>query len=216
MQGSALRLLSTLALIPASTALLASTSSPVLAAEFDIPPGAIQLVEFESEAPIENIRGISTEARGQLTFDPKDPTRVSGRVLVPVASLRTGNTTRDGHLQQPEWLDAKAHPDLVFAIDGVRLDVQGPLAFGATASGRIDGILTIKGKSKRLSIPVKVAYLEASEKLQRVHVKGNALRVKGETLIELADFGVVPPSHLAGVKVAEAVTIKFAITAVER
>ncbi len=195
---------------------LTFVSTASFAQSFDIPPGAIQLVEFESDAPIENIRGISTEARGTLSFDPKEPTAAKGTVLVPVASLRTGNTTRDEHLRQPEWLDAKAHPDLVFTIDGVQLDVVGPLTLGATVTGRIKGTFTIKGRTKTVELPIKVAYIEASDKLRKVRIDGNALRIKGQLTLRLADFGVVPPDHLAGVKVAEVVEVRFALTAVER
>lgn len=196
--------------------LMSLVASAASAQTFDIPPGAIQLVEFESDAPIENIRGISTEARGTLTFDPKNPSTGKGTVMVPVASLRTGNTTRDGHLQEPMWLDAKAHPDLSFKLDEVKLDIAGPLVFGATANGTIKGTFSIKGKKKQVLVPIKVAYLESSEKLRKVRVEGNALRVKGQLTLKLADFGVVPPEHLAGVKVAEEVEVRFALTAVEK
>jgi len=205
----ALSLLSAFGLAPA----LVSTAH---AAPFEVVPGAIQLVEFESDAPIENIRGLSTEARGQITLDPARPNAAQGRITVPVASLRTGNTTRDGHLQQPEWLDAKAHPDLVFAIDSVALDLMGPLSLGATTTGRVTGTFTIKGKTKRVTVPVKLAYLPASDKLKKVYIDGNALRIKGDLVLRLADFGVVPPDHLAGVKVADEVSIRFALTAVEK
>ncbi len=205
-------------LIASVLALPTSLALPSIAraGEFDVPPGAVQLVEFESEAPIENIRGLSTEARGTINFDATNPNATKGRISVPVASLRTGNTTRDGHLQQPEWLDAKRHPDLVFTLEETRLDVKGPLAFGATTQGRIKGTFTIKGKTKQVDVPVKVAYLEASDKLKKVYINGNALRVKGQLTLKLADFGVVAPDHLAGVKVADEVTITFAITAVEK
>jgi len=201
------------------TLLALSLSPPTTAAHaapFEVVPGAIQLVEFESDAPIENIRGLSTEAKGQIALDPSNPNATTGRITVPVASLRTGNTTRDGHLQQPEWLDAKAHPDLVFALESVALDLTGPLALGATATGKVTGTFTIKGKTKRVTVPVKVAYLAASDKLKKVYIEGNALRIKGELTLRLADFGVVPPDHLAGVKVADQVSIRFALTAVEK
>lgn len=195
---------------------LSAISPAALAQTFDVPPGAIQLVEFESDAPIENIRGISTEARGTLTFDPKNPTSGKGTIMVPVASLRTGNSTRDGHLQEPMWLDAKSHPDLIFTLDEVKLDVAGPLTFGATAQGTIKGTFAIKGKKKSVTVAIKVAYLESSDKLRKVRVEGNALRVKGKLTLKLADFGVVPPDHLAGVKVADEVEVRFALTAVEK
>ena len=207
-----------LTLLTASLTSLSALMPPATAqaAPFEVVPGAIQLVEFESDAPIENIRGLSTEAKGQIALDPRNPNAATGRITVPVASLRTGNTTRDGHLQQPEWLDAKAFPELAFALDAVALDLTGPLELGATATGRVSGTFTIKGKTKRVTVPIKVAYLAASDKLKKVYIDGNALRIKGELTLRLADFGVVPPDHLAGVKVADQVSVRFALTAVEK
>ena len=197
-------------------ALSLAGAAPALAGEFEIMPGSIQLVEFESEAPIENIRGLSTEAKGAITLDPAKPSSATGLVTLPVASLRTGNTTRDGHLQLPEWLDAKGYPDIVFSLGATTLDLKGPLALGATTTGRIHGTFTIKGTTRKVELPIKVAYIAASDKLKKVMINGNALRVKGELTLKLADYGVNPPAHLAGLKVAEEVTVRFALTAVEK
>ncbi len=210
--------LSTSSVVVLSLVVVGATASAnhTRAAEFEIPAGGLQLVEFESEAPVENIRGISTEARGALSFDPVKPAAANGRVAVPVASLRTGNSKRDADLQGQGFLDAAAHPDLSFTIDEVALDLTGPLKPGVSTSGRVKGKLTIKGKTRPIEVAVKLAYVEASDKLKKVYIPGNALRIKGDFEVVLADFGVEPPSHLLGVKIAEKVSIRFALTALEK
>lgn len=210
--------LSTSSVVFLSLLSLASSTSTndARAAEFEIPPGGLQLVEFESEAPVENIRGISTEARGTLRFDPARPAAATGKVTVPVASLRTGNTKRDTDLQSAGFLDAGAHPELSFAIDEVALELDGPLKPGVSTRGRVTGKLTIRGKTRPTEVAVKLAYVEASDKLKKVYIPGNALRIKGEFEVVLADFGVEPPPHLLGVKIAEKVSIRFALTALEK
>lgn len=194
----------------------ASLPATALAAEFVIPPGSLQLVEFESEAPVENIRGLSTEAKGQVTLDLADPSSAKARVSIPVASLRTGNTTRDEDLRGKMWLDAAGHPDIAFTVDAVALDSKGPLAPGAVTTGRVKGQLSIRGTSRAFDIPIKLAYLAASDKLKKAYIPGNALRIKGEFPVVLADFGVKPPDHILGVKVADTVSIRFALTALEQ
>lgn len=203
--------------LPILSVLLSTTlTGPALAAEFVIPPGSLQLVEFESEAPVENIRGLSTEAKGEITLDLADPSGAKARVSVPVASLRTGNTTRDEDLRAKMWLDAAGHPEIAFTVDQVALDAKGPLAPGAVTTGRVKGQLSIKGTTRAFDIPVKLAYVAASDKLKRAYIPGNALRIKGEFPLALADFGVVPPAHILGVKVADTVSIRFALTALEQ
>lgn len=198
-------------------ALCAGVGHHAFAADFLIPPGGLQLVEFDSEAPIENIHGISTEARGNLTIDLANPAKGSkGSVMVPVASLRTGNTTRDADLRGADWLDAAAHPDLAFTLDAVKLDLVGALGPGAVTTGHITGRLSIKGVSRPFDIALKVAYLASSDALKKAYVPGNALRIKGDLKVVLADFGVKPPEHILGVKVADTVSIRFALTALEK
>lgn len=196
-------------------ATLAASAAPAAAAELTIPPGSLQLVEFESEAPVENIRGLSTEARGTVTFDPANPGTARGEVRVPVASLRTGNTTRDEDLRGQGWLDGAGHPELVFVVDALD-GVSGPVAPDAPVAGRLRGRLTIKGVTRSIEVPVKLAWLLASDKLKRAYIPGNALRVKGQLEVRLADFDIHPPDHILGVKVADTVTVRFALTALEK
>lgn len=200
----------------ATLALLAGAPTTASATPFEVVPGGLQLVEFESEAPVENIRGISTEARGALEVDLANPSRSKGTISVPVASLRTGNTTRDEHLRGDMWLDAAAHPDLTFTLDTLKLDLGGALIPGAVTAGRLTGTLSIKGTKRPFDIAIKVAYLAGSEALKKAYIPGNALRVKGTFNVVLADFGVKPPSHILGVKVADTVSVRFALTALEK
>lgn len=187
-----------------------ATAAP---ASFDVMANT-SLVKFESEAPVENITGISTEASGKLSVDTAAPAATTGTIAVAVASLRTGNTTRDGHLQSADWLDAGKHPNITFEIKSVRLDDASPLVDGAPGrKGTVTGRLTIKGTARTVTAPIVVQYMAASEKLKKAYIQGDVVRVKASFDVTLGDYGVKPPDHLAGVKVAETVTIRVAITA---
>jgi len=200
--------LSLLALVIAGPGLASAAPAP-----FGVIPNS-SLVQFESEAPVENITGISTEVHGSLLVDRDQPGAATGTVAIPVASLRTGNTTRDGHLQGAEWLDAAAHPDISFAITSVHLDGDGPLVAGAAArKGTATGKLTVKGHARTISAPIEVQYYAASERFEKAYIKGDVLRVKATFDVTLADYDVNPPAHIAGVKVADTVTIHAALTA---
>ena len=196
---------------------LALVALPTVAAAAPVPFGVMantSLVKFESEAPVENITGISTEASGKLLVDRDAPAATTGTISIPVASLRTGNTTRDGHLQSADWLDAGKFPNITFEITSVRLDSEGALVNGgAGRKGTVTGKLTIKGTARTVSAPIDVSFLAASEKLKKAYINGDVVRVKASFDVTLADFGVKAPDHLAGVKVADTVTIRVAITA---
>ncbi len=187
-----------------------------VAETFNVPPGNIQLVEFESEADIETIRGISTAVSGKLDVNLASPGNVTGKVVVPVATIKTGNTTRDEHLAEPNWLDAKSHPNLTFELVSASFKDTKALAAGVSLRGKATGKLTIKGVTKTITVPIRIKYIAASDKLKKLYIQGNALRVKSTFEVTLADFGIKPPDQLIGAKVAEVVTIKVALTAVDK
>ena len=67
--------------------------------------------EFVSEAPLEKIVGMS-EGLLTLTGDFTDLKALQAVVVIPVASMRTGNEIRDEHLRGEGWLNAAANPNV--------------------------------------------------------------------------------------------------------
>jgi polyisoprenoid-binding protein YceI len=205
--------------VPVSALALALTvglgSAAFAATDFQVKPGGMQFVGFESDAPIETINGISTQAAGTLAVDLAAPAKSRGTITVPVTSITTGNATRDGHLHGEQWLDSGKHPNITFAIEGLKFDSAKALADKVKLSGTVTGKLTIKGVTKTLSAPVRVTYVAASEALKKAYINGNALRVRTKFDVKLADFGIKAPSNL-GPKVAETVEIDVKLTGVDQ
>ncbi len=200
---------SRLALCVAVAALLAGPST--LAATFDITPGGLNRVAFENDAPFETVTGISNGVGGSLSVDLSDLSKTTGKVVVPVKSIKTGITKRDEHLASDAWLDAGAHPELTFEITRADLPAGG-LADGQSVKGKVTGKLTIKGKTKTVTAAVKISFHKATEKTRKAWIKNDVLRVKGLFKINIRDFGVNPPDNIAGVKVADEVEIKVNLT----
>lgn len=197
-------------------ALTAGLGSTALAAtDFQVKPGGLQFVGFESDAPIETINGISTQAAGTLAVDLAAPAKTRGTITVPVTSIATGNPTRDGHLHGEQWLDSGKHPNITFAIDSLKFDSGKALADKVKLSGTVTGKLTIKGTTKSITAPVRVTYVAASEVLKKAYINGNAIRVRVKFDVKLADFGIKAPSNL-GPKVAETVQIDVRLTGVDQ
>lgn len=60
---------------------------------------------------------------------------------VAVGSVDTGNARRDRHLRSDDFFDTASHPDIIFAVDGIRPSGQGAVVSGA---------LTVRNRTQRL------------------------------------------------------------------
>ena len=81
---------------------------------------------------------------GDVLFDSKQPVGSIIKGSVKVNTLQTGNSTRDKHLQEQEYFDAKNYPDMIIASS----------FFGKSANGfKAYCKLTIKGTTKDIVIP---------------------------------------------------------------
>jgi polyisoprenoid-binding protein YceI len=101
----------------------------------------------------------------------------TARFALPVAALRTGHEDRDTKMQGPLWLDADAHPEVVFeatAMKRVRPTVW-----------KIDGTWTMKGVTKPVAFYANVRYLP-----EMANVGKDVVRVKCSFPLELSEYGV--------------------------
>ncbi len=196
--------------------LLAFGATPALASDvYKVASSGLSRVTFESDAPVESITGLSTEAQGDLTVDVAKPEATTGTVRVPVASLETGNDMRDEHMRGADWLDAKSHPEIVFEVTGVSLPKGAKLVDGKVLDGRVKGKITIKGVTRPLDAPVKVSFHKLNDKMKRAYIQGDLVRVKTAFQVKLGDFGIKVPEALAGLKLAETLDIQAQLSAVK-
>src|SRR5687767_4757541 len=74
---------------------------------------------WNSDAPLENIKGSSEGVSGTLTIDPKNLSAIRGTITTRVSTMKSGNETRDGHLKSAQWLDAGKYPEISFKIASI-------------------------------------------------------------------------------------------------
>jgi polyisoprenoid-binding protein YceI len=123
---------------PALEALL---TSGALAGTWILDPGQSSVRLFnKSIAGLVKVNGVFREVGGTGTVSPDG--QVSGTITVAAASVDTGNARRDKHLRSADFFDTASHPDITFAVDGIR-----PSGHGATVSGA----LTVRDQTRRLS-----------------------------------------------------------------
>lgn len=179
-------------------------------------PTGRNTVTFKSVAPLEDIVGTSNKVSGTLNFDPAKPEAGgSGMLSVPVASLDTGIPLRDEHLASAGWLDAAGSPNITFTIKEVK-DVtpvkvtDGAKTYDVTAVGDF----SLKGKTRRMSVPARITWLKESE-ATKARQPGDLLAARATFDLVLADFGITGPAgmDIIGSKVGESVTVEFSVVA---
>jgi polyisoprenoid-binding protein YceI len=151
--------------------------------------------EFVSEAPLEKIVGVS-EGVMTLTGDFGDLKALQTVVVIPVKSMRTGNTIRDDHLRSEGWLNAKANPNVEFKTTSIEVLKQKGDATKGKAKLNAVGSITINGVSKPLTAVVKLKWSPKS------------VKVKTKFSVALADFDVKGSEGVVGNKVGKSIDIK--------
>jgi len=179
-------------------------------------PTGRNTVTFKSVAPLEDIVGTSNQVSGTLHFDPSKPEAGgSGTLSVPVASLNTGIPLRDEHLAGAAWLDAKGSPNITFTFSEVR-DVNPVKVTDEAKTFDVVAVgdFSIKGKTKRMSVPARITWLKESESTKQ-RQPGDLLAARATFEVKLADFGISGPAgmDIIGSKVGESVTVEFSVVA---
>jgi polyisoprenoid-binding protein YceI len=115
-----------------------------------------------------------------------------GSLTIPVGELDCSNGTMNGHMRRA--LQADQHPNIRFRATSVQVT---PAADG-TATVRMGGQLSIAGQEKAVT-------------LTGTGVEENGgLRVRGTTGFDMTEYGVRPPSLMAGtMRVRGPVTVGF-------
>lgn len=136
------------------------------------------------------------DVKVSTTPDPSEPpapglpTGVQVSAVTPVPAINCGDATMNKHMQKA--LKEKEFPEIRFKTDKYNLIDNGKAVKTA-------GELTIAGVTKPVEIEAKL-----------MPVPQGGTRVTGQINVDMADFGVKPPSLFFGsMKVAKMVTIRF-------
>ena len=150
-------------------------------------------VSFESDAPLETIKGKGSKVIGKVTFDAGDLSTIKGEIKVPVGSLGTANDLRDEHLHGKKWLDSQKFPFAVFKIDSV--SGAKALKAGKATKVKVKGTFKIHGVTKPMVAKATVKLSPAGD-----------LNVKTKFVVNLTDHKVKVPS-IVRLKVANEIDV---------
>jgi polyisoprenoid-binding protein YceI len=163
-------------------------------------------ITFFSATPLEDITGTASGITGTVSFDPTDfSNTLKGKIIVKIASMKTGIDLRDQHLRSSNWLDAEKYPDAIFEIISVsdlKQTDENKLEF------KVKGNFTFHGVTKEIIVDSEAAYLEENEQTQK-RAPGDLLGVRSKFNVRLSEYGV--NNQIIGNKVAENIEVSINI-----
>lgn len=188
----------------ATVALALFAWAPATAASWDV-NAEHSHVGFSVKHFFTPVQGDFTEFEVELFYDAGDPDASTVEVTIPVSSISTGNSSRDGHLVTPDFFDAATYPNITFKSTSVRSEGDQLIATGD---------LTIKGVTREIELPITVAGVqEVPEQMRQMLGATRVAGFEASTTIDRGDFGVGTGSWAATVMVGGEVTINLSIQA---
>ena len=156
---------------------LATTTRVATSAEYSIDvPGMHAAIQFRiSHLGFSVLTGRFNDFKGSFTWDKVSPSRSTVEVTVNTASIDTNHAERDKHLRGEDFLDVEKYPVATFKSTKYRGDASG---------GKLDGILTLHGVSKPVTLDVE--YIGEGVDPWGGYRAG----FKGHTRIKRSDFGM--------------------------
>ena len=170
-------------------ALILSVAPGVLSADsikFDFRDSKkVNNVVFLMDAPLESINGTATGVSGTVSFDPAKPAATTGKIVLATSSLHVDNPLMKKHMLDEGWMHVSKFPTIEF-VAGKMTNVK---TSGTNITGTIAGKLTVKGVTKKVSVPVRLTYLKGML-IKRNRVPGDLLVLRCDFTIKRSDFGI--------------------------
>ena len=184
-----------------SASVLAILAASAIAAEKTYKVGggtpSQQIATVESVTDFETFTGRTHKVSGAIKFD-KAARKISGKISIDVASIKTGIDLRDEHMRGAMWMDAAKYKSITFEATKAK-HVKGN-------DWDLTGKFTMHGVTKTITIRATLKERGASKASKAAGFKGDVLQLKTKFKVKLSDYGVKIPG-MAAPKVNDTVTI---------
>ncbi len=131
---------------PLLIAVLFATAAWAQGSEWQIDPAHTTVGFTVRHMGISNVHGRFTKVSGTANVDDNDVTKSSVNATMDIASITTGNDSRDNDLRSPNYFDAAQFPTMTFKSKSITKSGDNKL--------KIVGDLTIKGVTKEVTLDV--------------------------------------------------------------
>jgi polyisoprenoid-binding protein YceI len=181
------RWIPTLALVPALVAAASLDLRPYVRDE------AHSRITFIAHSRLVDAIGTFDKWDAEILFDAEKVEASSVNITIDAKSVNTRVDMRDGHLRSDAFFAVDSFPTITFRSTFVNKLAEDRL--------NITGDLTIRGRTKRITIPARLMFFDAQTRMGRV---------KGATTIYREEFGVSfnPPVN----PIESEVEIQFDVT----
>ena len=127
---------------------LAAFNKGAVAAEYEIDiEGMHAAIQFRIiHLGYSVLTGRFNDFGGSFTWDKDNPGASSVNVTIQTASLDSNHAERDKHLREADFLDVEKYPEATFKSTSYD---------GDASAGKLDGILTLHGVSKPITIDIE-------------------------------------------------------------
>jgi len=115
------------------------------------------------------VKGVFGQVSGHATVSLTG--EVNGTITVAAASIETKNARRDKHLRSADFFATDTFPHITFRVERIQQSGEGVT---------VTGTLTVRGRTRPLTFPAKVAVAGPSE-----------VWLNAEIQVNRADFGLI-------------------------
>lgn len=152
---------------------------------FDLPQDISEIntqVNFEVDSTWHLVKGKIKQIKGKVWLEnQQDYLSVKADIIFPVASFDTDNSMRDSKMR--EILGETKFPEAKFQLNSLKTDcILENLKDQQECSGKISGVLTIRGKSLLVEFPANAS------------LSNNNYEIKGSLTLLWRDYGIEDPS----------------------
>jgi polyisoprenoid-binding protein YceI len=117
------------------------------AATWQIDPDHSSLQFKVRHLTVSNVKGDFSKAKGIVTLDDQDITKLTVELTIDAASVNTGHAKRDEHLRGPDFFDVTQYPTITFVSKKAIKAGMNKL--------KVIGNLTIHGTTKEITVDVE-------------------------------------------------------------
>jgi polyisoprenoid-binding protein YceI len=149
-------------------------ATPASAPERFVRDVAHSQINFVAESRMLSAHGTFQRWDAEILFDAANVETTSLKITIDAASIDTRIERRDNHLRSNDFFAADSFPQITFVSTFVNNR-------GTDGSLLISGDLTIRGTTKRITIPAKLNFFDT---------QNNIGRVTGSFVIDRTEYGV--------------------------
>jgi polyisoprenoid-binding protein YceI len=129
-----------------AAALFAAGAARAEPVTYTLDPAHTQVAFTIERFGFNSVLGRFEDVSGEVTIDEANPANSSVRATIQVASIDTGNDTRDEHLREPRWLNVPQFPTMEFRSTRVEMTGEN--------TARVTGDLTLLGQAHPVTLDV--------------------------------------------------------------